>query len=200
MSRLRRRIVPSAIIALSQVTWPAKARAATRRALGGRGRVEIYFAFDDAASAQAVPELVALLGGRRVDVVLRPVVERGIPDDPAREDKRRHAIADARRRGLAVTRTAPVDPGDVAHLAAFAAAGSGEADFACDALRAVWGGEIPAVTPPPGGAGAVRRNERRMRRQGPYDTPAAVVGGRWYFAHDRAAQIADWVDELGWAA
>ena len=43
-------------------------------------------------------------------------------------------------------------------------------------------------------------NERRMKRRGPYDTPAAVVGGRWYFAHDRAEQVADWVDELGWAA
>ena len=200
MSRLRRRTIPSAVIALSQVTWPAKAKAAVRRALGGRGRMELYFAFDDAASAQAVPELVDRLAGRRVDIVLRPVVERGIPGDPAREDKRRHAIADARRRGLEAARTEPIDPAEVAHLAAYVATRPGETGFACDALRAVWRGEIPAVTPPPGAEDAVGRNERRMRRQGPYDTPAAVVGGRWYFAHDRAAQIADWVDELGWRA
>jgi hypothetical protein len=46
----------------------------------------------------------------------------------------------------------------------------------------------------------VRRNERRMRRRGPYDTPAAWVHGQWFFAHDRPAQIAHRLDQLGWAA
>jgi hypothetical protein len=44
----------------------------------------------------------------------------------------------------------------------------------------------------------VRAAERRMRRRGPYDTPAAVIGRRWDFAHDRPAQIAAHLDELGW--
>jgi hypothetical protein len=39
-----------------------------------------------------------------------------------------------------------------------------------------------------------------MARRGPYETPAAWVAGRWYFAHDRAVQICDWLDELGWVA
>jgi hypothetical protein len=37
-----------------------------------------------------------------------------------------------------------------------------------------------------------------MTSRGPYETPAASIGGRWFFAHDRSAQIADWLDELGW--
>jgi hypothetical protein len=195
MSRLRRSTIPSTVIRLSQVTWPARARAALARAAGRRGRVEVYFAFDDAASAVAVPDLVERLASRRVDVVLLPVVRRGIAGDPAVQDKRRHALADARRRGLDAT---VEDPGDVTHLARWAATGAPN-DAVCDALRAVWRGE-PFPVDAPGGDEALRRNERRMRRRGPYDTPAAVVGGRWYFAHDRAEQVADWVDELGWAA
>lgn len=210
MSRFRRRTIPSAVIALSQVTWPAKRKAAIRRRLGGRGRVELYFAFDDAASAFAVPELVSRLSERRVDLVLLPVVERGIGGDPAREDKRRHAIADATRHGLAVAAAEPVDPQEVASPAAWVAAaepGPALEAFTCEALRMVWRGERDfdrawrehvGPGPPPAGAAAVRRNERRMRRRGPYDTPAAVVGGRWYFAHDRSAQIVAWVEELGW--
>ena len=37
-----------------------------------------------------------------------------------------------------------------------------------------------------------------MTRRGPYETPAASIGGRWFFAQDRSAQIADWLDQLGW--
>ena len=46
----------------------------------------------------------------------------------------------------------------------------------------------------------MRRNERLMRRRRPYDTPAAWVHGQWFFAHDRLAQIAARLDELGWTA
>jgi 2-hydroxychromene-2-carboxylate isomerase len=37
-----------------------------------------------------------------------------------------------------------------------------------------------------------------MDKRGLYDTPIAVVHGRWYFAHERLGQIEDWLDELGW--
>ena len=47
---------------------------------------------------------------------------------------------------------------------------------------------------------AVRAVERRMTRRGPYETPAAWIAGRWYFAHDRPGQICEWLDELGWPA
>ena len=39
-----------------------------------------------------------------------------------------------------------------------------------------------------------------MRRRGPYDTAAAWVHGRWFFAQDRVEQIGHRLDELGWTA
>jgi len=41
---LARRVVPSAVVALSQIRWPSRLGAATRRALGRRGRLELFFA------------------------------------------------------------------------------------------------------------------------------------------------------------
>lgn len=221
--RLARHTVPDAIIALSQVTWPARAGAAARRALGRRGRVELYFAFDDAASAVAVLDLAGRTAGRDVRLLLLPVVQRGIPDDPAAGAKRRYAIVDARRlarrSGLALARIEPLAAEDTAFLAEWAAAGpAGPAlnRFCVAALRRLWletagppdreeyaalwrehlGGEPPAN----GGAEAVHTNERRMRRRGPYDTPAAWIHGQWFFAHDRLAQIGERLDGLGWTA
>ncbi len=221
--RLARHTVPDAIIALSQVTWPARAGAAARRALGRRGRVELYFAFDDAASAVAVLDLAGRTAGRDVRLLLLPVVQRGIPDDPAAGAKRRYAIVDARRlarrSGLALARIEPLAADDTAFLAEWAAAGpAGPAlnRFCVAALRRLWletagppdreeyaalwrehlGGEPPAN----GGAEAVHTNERRMRRRGPYDTPAAWIHGQWFFAHDRLAQIGERLDGLGWTA
>jgi hypothetical protein len=104
---LARRVVPSAVIALSQISWPSRLGAASRRALGRRGRLELFFAFDDPCSAIAVIDLAERVSGRDVLLVLKPVVERGISDDPAAELKRHYAIADAqrlgRRRGLMLT-------------------------------------------------------------------------------------------------
>lgn len=220
--RLARHTVPGAIIALSQVTWPARAGAAARRALGRRGRVELYFAFDDAASAVAVLDLAGRTAGRDVRLLLLPVVHRGIPDDPAADAKRRYAIVDAvrlaRRSGLALARTEPLAAADTAFLAEWTAAGpAGPAlnRFCVAALRRLWletagppdREEYAALwrehlgsEPPANGAGAVRRAERRMRRRGPYDTPAAWIHGQWFFAQDRLVQIGERLDDLGWRA
>ena len=193
-----------------------------RRALHRSGRVELFFAFDDPAGAVAVVELARRLRGRDVTLVLLPVVRRGIADDPAVEAKRRYALTDAARRagraGVTLVRREPVAPGDTAFLAGWVAAGpqgpalerfcvaalrrvwfaevGGDADFA-----ALWRRELGGAPPPPDRAArAVRRNERRMRRRGPYDTAAAWVHGRWFFAQDRVEQIGHRLDELGWAA
>jgi 2-hydroxychromene-2-carboxylate isomerase len=216
---LRRRILPSTVIRVSQIDWPARTAAAARRARGGRGRVDLYLAFDDAASAVAALDLADRLHGRAVDLVAHPVVERGIPGDPAVDDKRRYAIADAvrrgRRLGLELTRDVPLDPAEPAFLAGWVAGTPPSADvtaFCVAALELLWfGSDGPVVQAPfaelwrshVGGepraaAPAVRRVEARMARHGPYDTPAAVVGGRWFFAHDRPAQIAARLDDLGW--
>jgi len=218
---LTRRVAPRAVVALSQVGWPSRLGAATRRQLGRRGRVELFFAFDDPCSAIAVIDLAARVQGRDVQLLLKPVVERGIPDDPAVDLKRRYAIDDARRlgrrAGLVLSRREPLAAGDTAFLAEWAASapqGPALTRFCVQTLRvlwfetdgpvdkaahaAAWRDHFGEETPVAGGAECVHRNERLMRRRGPYDTPAAWVHGQWFFAHDRLAQIADRLDDLGW--
>lgn len=220
--RLTRRLLPRAVVTLSQVTWPARAAASLRRRLGRRGCVEVFFAFDDPSSAVAVAELSAATAGREVRLALRPVVRRGIDGDPALDDKRGYAIDDARRRGaragVTVARAEPVPAGETAFLAAGVASGPpGPAleRFTVEALRQVWsvgGGRVDPNDftglwdeqvggfPPENGDAAVYANEHLMRRRGPYDTPAAWVHGQWFFAHDRVAQIGTRLDDLGWTA
>jgi 2-hydroxychromene-2-carboxylate isomerase len=220
---LTRRVVPRAVVALSQVSWPSRLGAATRRHLGRRGRVELFFAFDDPCSAVAVIDLAARVAGRDVQLFLGPVVRRGIADDSAVDLKRRYAIADARRlggrAGLVLSRSEPLTAGATAFLAEWAASapqGLALTRFCVKALRRLWfatdgpvcraeyaaewrdqfGGDPPVA----GGADGVRRNEQLMSRRGPYDTPAAWVHGRWFFAHDRLVQIGDRLDSLGWTA
>jgi 2-hydroxychromene-2-carboxylate isomerase len=220
---LKRRVLPRLVVARSQVDWPARVDAAVRRRLGRRGRVELFFAFDDPCSAVAVIDLASRLAGREVRLLLKPVVARGIEGDPAVEAKRNYAITDARRLGrrllgLELMRVEPLAAGETAFLAAWAAAtpqGDPLIDFCSEALKRIWfetdgrvrpddyaelwrerlGGEPPA--PDSAGTG---RNERLMRRRGPYDTPAAWVHGQWFFAHDRPVQIGERLDSLGWPA
>uniref|UniRef100_A0A6J5ZKQ0 Unannotated protein n=1 Tax=freshwater metagenome TaxID=449393 RepID=A0A6J5ZKQ0_9ZZZZ len=66
-------------------------------------------------------------------------------------------------------------------------------------FEALWVGAFGAP-PQPGGESAVVANEKLMKRRGPYETPAAWIAGRWFFAQDRSEQVADWLDELGWRA
>jgi 2-hydroxychromene-2-carboxylate isomerase len=204
MSLLRRRVIPSAIIALSQVDGPARLAAALRRAAGRPAHVDLYLAFDDPCSAIALLDLSARLAVHHVELVTRPVVRRGIPGDPAAADKRRYALADAqrlaRRAGLTLTRSDVPDPEWCMALAC-RAAGLPEPErgaFCRSAMRLIW---LEAGTLELQQSGcdsrALRANERRMRRTGPYETPAAVVHGQWFFAHDRAAQIERRVVELG---
>jgi 2-hydroxychromene-2-carboxylate isomerase len=218
---LARRVLPRAVVAQSRIDWPARAGATVRRLLGRSGRVELFFAFDDPCSAVAVIELAERLRGRNVTLVLLPVVHRGMAGDPAVELKRRYAIGDARRRGarsgLVLSRNEPLDPSLVSFLPEWVCAarqGPALTRFCVEALRQLWfSGHGPAGRdelgalwrelfdsdqPLEGGSHGVRRNERRMRRRGPYDTPAAWVHGQWFFAHDRASQIEDRLDDLGW--
>jgi 2-hydroxychromene-2-carboxylate isomerase len=220
--RLGRRVFPRAVVLQSRVTWPARSAASARRMLGRKGTVELYFAFDDPSSAVALLALSERIVARDVVLQLRPVVRRGIPGDPAVERKRRYAIADSRRLaarvGLTLTRTEPLDPEGVSVLAEWVTStpqSPALVGFCADAMRRIWFGQdgpVPLAEltahwrerlghdPPPARPGPVRRNERAMRRRGPYDTPAAWVHGRWFFAHERMPQIEHWLDELGWGA
>ncbi len=219
--RFARRVVPSLVLAAARVTWPARTAAALRRRLRRRGRVELFFAFDDPCSAVAVIDLARRLAGRDIRLLMLPVVARGIRDDPAVELKRRYAITDARRLarrgGLTLSRAEPLPARDVAFLAEWVAAGPqgpSLVDFCVAAVERLWfdsGGPVVRAEydalwrarlggAPVASAAAVTRDERRMGRRGPYDTPAACVHGQWFFAHDRPAQILRWLDDLGWTA
>lgn len=205
---IARRVVPSIVLGLSQVDVHHRAHAALARARGGRGQVELFVAFDDPLSAVALLGLRDRLAGRRADLVVRPVVARGIPGDPAVDLKRAFAVEDAarlaRRDGRELARTAPLQPQDTAALARRTAAiedVAARAAFAAETMHRLWfaGGAIPATDDPgEDGAAGVTRCERLMARRGPYDTPAAVCGGQWFFAHERLPQIAHRLDELGW--
>lgn len=219
---LSRRVIPRAVVVISQFTLPAQVGAAIRRRLGRRGRVELFFAFDDPCSAVAVIDLAARLVAREVQLVLKPVIRRGIDGDPAVELKRRYAIDDARRLarrvGLVVARSDPLPAEATAFLAQWAAsAPPGPALVRCcvESLRRLWLDDGPVSQTqyapiwherlgftPDAAAGerAVGRNERLMRRRGPYETPAAWIHGQWFFAHDRPVQIGERLDSLGWSA
>jgi len=214
---LTRRILPRTIVSLSQLDGRARVGSALRHRLHRSARVELYFAFDDPCSAVAVLDLAERLADYDAQLVLYPVVRRGIPDDPAVDLKRAYAIEDARRllrrSDLTLRRTEPLAPGDVAFLAEWVAGapqGPALVRFCVAAMRRLWletEGPVDQTDFEPlssaalagdRGPAAVRRDERRMKRRGPYDTPAAWVHGQWFFAHDRLAQIAARLDDLGW--
>lgn len=223
MSRLQRRVLPRAVVAMARIEAPARGAARVRRALRRRGRVELYFAFDDPCSAVAVIDLAERLAAYDVTLAMRPVVARGIAGDPAVAQKRAYAVTDARRlaarSGRRLVRDAPVAPEDVAFLArwvatrdtpsraltAFCVAAATrlwlmDAGTDPDGYAALWRAAFGGADPPSlADTDAVARNERRMGRRKMYDTPAAFAHGRWWFAHDRPAQIAAWLGDLGWA-
>ncbi len=164
------------------------------------------------------------LRDRRVDLVTFPVIERGIRGDPAVARKRDYALVDARRllarRDIALARSAPLAPEETAFLARWVAAappGPAARRFCVRAMQTLWltddepvgrdrletlWRDIVGTAPDDGApdAPAVRANEKRMRRRGGYDTPAAWVHGQLFFAHDRLAQIGERLDDLGWTA
>lgn len=204
--RLQRRVMPRLVVRLSTVDRHHRWAAAIRRRLGGSATVRLFIAFDDPASAVALVGLAGRLRGRRVRLIVEPVVERGIPGDPAVEDKRRYAVIDAarlaRRQDRTLARTEPVAAHAVADLAAAAA---GIADqrkrtaFCVAAMEHLWFGAADAPAHEPADPAALRRSERSFGRRRLYDTPVAVVHGRWFFAHERLAQIEERLDDLGWA-
>ena len=124
--RIQRRLMPRAIVALSTVRLPGRIAATVRRSLGRSATVRLYLAFDDPYSAVALLGLAERVGGRRARLLVEPVVERGIPGDPAAERKRDYAVLDsrrlARRAGLELSRREPVSAAATAFLADWAAA------------------------------------------------------------------------------
>ncbi|MGH8529782.1 MAG: hypothetical protein ACRETN_08070 [Nevskiales bacterium] len=220
---LKKALIPRTVVALSELRWPGRLRAQVRRALGGRGRIELYFAFDDPYSAIALPPLLAITQRHEVELVLYPLVERGIEGDPALSQRRQQAIVDssrlARRQGLTLGRRNVLDPAAPAFLVAWleSARGSeGINSFAAAALQQLWFGTTGAVNkedyaalferhlgrkPPTDLAinqHAARDNLQRLQRKGHWESPAAWVDGEWFFAHERFEQIEARLNYLGW--
>lgn len=214
---LQRSVGPRVILALAQVDVHHQLEARLRRAAGRDGRVQLIVAYDDPYSAVAVVSLTDRVRGRRVSLAIQPVVERGIPGDPAVAQKRAYAVVDAgrlaAREGRALKRTAPLAPSDTAFLAEWTLAipaGPARAAFCAAAMERLWFASDGPVAQepyaallrehagiaPPAGATEVPACTRRSF----YDTPAAIAGGQWFFAHERLSQIEHRLDQLGWTA
>jgi 2-hydroxychromene-2-carboxylate isomerase len=219
--RVQRSLLPRAVIAASRVRAPRRMAARLTRACGGRIGIELYFAFDDPYAAIALPGLLRLIEGRPLQLHLYPLLQRGIPQDPAAAARRHHAVMDADRvagrEGQRLRRQAPLDPTDCAFLAAWTEAARGhaaQAAFAAAALQLLWrdssgavprqacldlhrkhlGGEPPADTE--ACQDRLAGNTRRLHARGHWESPAARVAGEWFFAHERLAQIAALLDQL----
>jgi len=219
--RLQRSLLPSAVVAASRLRAPRHAAVRLRRALGGRIRVELYFAFDDPYAAIALPGLLRLVEGRPVQLLLYPLLQRGIEQDPAAEARRQYAVVDAdrlaQRASLRLARRAPLAAADCAFLAAWTEAARGNAAmpaFAAAALSALWldsagavprdaclqlhrtilGNEPPAEEAP--WLGRLEQNTRRLHAKGHWESPAARIAGEWFFAHERLPQIAALLQRL----
>ena len=161
-----RRLLPRVVVKSSRADGLARLGASARHRLGRRGRVELYFAFDDPWSAVAVLDLAEQLRTRDVLLDLRPIVKRGIPGDPAVDLKRRYALDDARRlaarSGLALAATEPRDPRATGFLAEWVASGTqGPAltRFCVEAVRRLWF-ESDAAARPRGLRRALARADR----------------------------------------
>lgn len=219
--KFKKSTVPGLILALAKVRAPAKAAAALRRLTGRRGLIEVFVAFDDPSSALAIVELDRRLARRRVDLVVRPVLNRDLAGDPAIEAKRAYAVTDtqrlARRYDLALTRTEPLSGSELAFVGEWVAAcqAADGTRFAVVAASRIWFEPEASIDraamaelftqtvggPPPGsGAEAVRANEKIAKRKLVYAAPMASVHGRLFFAHERLDQIGEELDLLGWKA
>jgi 2-hydroxychromene-2-carboxylate isomerase len=186
-----------------------------RRVFGQTPTVELYVAFDDPYAAVALPGVVTLAQRHGANLVIYPLLERGIADDPAAAQRQRHAIVDAgrllERDGRRLSRRLPLASEDVAFLACWIQAAQQHpavADFAVAAIEQLWiGGNGPVRredfsalyrqclgTEPPADESALRDdiagNRRRLLAKGHWESPAVRLDGEWFFAHERLGAVA----------
>lgn len=215
--RVQRTLAPRAVVALSRVHLP--------RLWPRQVCPELYYAYDDPYAVLALPGLLRLTQARGLPMRLYPLIERGIPDDPAAEQRRAYSVIDAQRllqrddRRLA--RLQPLGAADCAFLAAWTQAAIDDPAvvlFAAAALEQLWLHSDGPVEPeafavlhrrilerePPAELerwnAPVLGNTRRLIARGHWESPAARIGGEWFFAHERLPQIAASLDrQLGTA-
>ncbi|MCB0220960.1 MAG: hypothetical protein KDH09_14775 [Chrysiogenetes bacterium] len=202
----------------------AKGAARAQRLIGGRASIEFFFAFDSPYSAVSLAPLLEIAGRHRGELQAFAVGRHGIQGDPDARMRKAYEILDAgrllRRQGKSLTRTKPLPTSEVRELTLLAEAarraGKGNA-FAAAALDKLWcedADKAPqladyealyseVVGKSPGNApgklaSAIVDNEKRLERKGHWEVPTALVGGQWFFAHERIEQIDAWLGELGW--
>ncbi|MBA4286723.1 MAG: hypothetical protein C0434_14445 [Xanthomonadaceae bacterium] len=209
--RLQRRWLPRLVVAL--------ARRQRARPLPAAAAIELYFACDDPCAAIALPALAALAAERGVPLQLYPLIARGIGGDPAADARARHAVRDAdrlaRRGGRQLSRRSPLAAADTAFLAGWIESLRGTpamVPFAIAVIEQLWlvdGDTPPAAShyaplfhrmaghpapSPEATQPSLAANHRRLRRLGHWESPAARIGGEWFFAHERLAQIGECLD------
>ncbi|HKY92587.1 MAG TPA: hypothetical protein VJM11_16180 [Nevskiaceae bacterium] len=212
---VRRRLLPTLVVRLSRLPGPRNLAASVRRVLGRSSTIELYFAYDDPYAAVALPGVLALARRHGATLALYPLLERGIPDDPAAVQRQRHAIVDAgrllEREGKRLTRRLPLSSEDTAFLACWTQASQDRpalGEFAAAALAQLWlGGNDPVRAddfaalhrqflgsePPADDAGvrdALAANRQRLLARGHWESPAARLDGEWFFAHERLPAMA----------
>jgi 2-hydroxychromene-2-carboxylate isomerase len=212
---VRRRVLPSLVVLLSRIRAPRAILASLRRVFGKTPTLELYFAYDDPYAAVALKGVVALAKRHGAKLALFPLLERGIPDDPAAVQRQRHTIVDAgrllEREGRRLSRRIPVAPEDAAFLASWTQAAQGHpalAEFAVAAIEQLWVDgngpvrpenffalhrQVLGREPPPDDAvlrAMLAANHARLLARGHWESPAARLDGEWFFAHERLPAMA----------
>lgn len=218
-----RSLLARGLLGLKRFRSRRKALPLIQRSLGTGGSLELYFAFDDPCSAIALPAISNMVVNRDLTLELYPVVERGIAGDPDLELRRAYYLKDAyrlgRRLGIDIKRSAPLDPSSVSFLAAWAESAretENIEEFSRLAISRIWSTSEKAISlpalasiyersvgqKPPQDVSdydeALAGNSARLVKKGHWDTPALLVYGEWYFAHERLEQIEDRLRMLGW--
>jgi 2-hydroxychromene-2-carboxylate isomerase len=167
-----------------------------------------------------MPGLIRIAQQRRAELSIYPLIERGIAGDPALAARRRHAVQDsirlAQRSGRVLQRLEPLSAQDCAFLSAWTESARGDIHqltFAAAALEQLWFKSAGPVLQEPfvrlraqhpiasiaaPDPAALQRNTLRMKQLGHWESPAALVEGQWFLAHERLAQIDEHLEVLGW--
>lgn len=210
---VQRTLAPRTVVALSRIHLP--------RPWPRQVRPELYYAYDDPYAVLALPGLLRLTQARGLPMRLYPLIERGIPGDPAAEQRRAYSVVDAdrllQRDERRLSRQRPLHAADCQFLAAWTQAAIGDPAvvlFAAAALEQLWLHSDGPVEPeafavlhrrilerePPADAapwiGQLLGNTRRLVARGHWESPAARIEGEWFFAHERLPQIAACLDRL----
>jgi 2-hydroxychromene-2-carboxylate isomerase len=218
----KRSLVPSAAISVLESMLSTRVRAGIVRVAKLRVRAELYFAFDDPYSAIAFAEVAELAEERSVDLSLFPILDRGVPGESNDDQRRRYAVVDARRlarrRQRRLSRNAPVARNEISNLTMWAEAARERGkleEFSGEVFDRLWFrnevgvdfgeayaiyGRIVGGTPPRNLTkyrARVAANSGRLRQRGHWDAPALWVEGKWFFAHERLEQAADYMSQLG---